>query len=138
MAVYFANRISCPAAGKNPPTLQAWSRHAPARGSPGNGSPLLAVAFAGGAVGVFTGASVCLPCSQLTLKLPLACERKSRDKHMGGETRDTLRGRIGGVASGGRSMGGSPRAIGAPMRREVGAGAVAWLILLTFCISIPP
>ena len=49
MAVYFANRIVSPGVAKSTPYAQAWSQHS--RG----GSPLLAVALSGSAVGIFNG-----------------------------------------------------------------------------------
>lgn len=55
MAVYFANKIAATRTGISSPTLLAWSRHVTDRKGPANGSPLVAVAFESGAVGVYTG-----------------------------------------------------------------------------------
>ena len=49
-AVYFSNQIAGPG---SPPALLAWSTHATSKKDPGNGSPLVAVAFESGAVGVY-------------------------------------------------------------------------------------
>ena len=57
MAVFFANKIGAPGTGNSAPTLLAWSRHVTDRKGPANGSPLVAVAFESGAIGVYTGAS---------------------------------------------------------------------------------
>ena len=56
MAVYFANKIGAPGTGNYTPTTLAWSRHAADRKGPANGSPLVAVAFESGVIGVYTGA----------------------------------------------------------------------------------
>ena len=56
MAVYFANKIGAPGTGNSTPTTLAWSRHAADRKGPANGSPLVAVAFESGVIGVYTGA----------------------------------------------------------------------------------
>ena len=64
MAVYFANKIGAPGTGNSTPTTLAWSRHAADRKGPANGSPLVAVAFESGVIGVYTGAwHATAPCS---------------------------------------------------------------------------
>ena len=56
MAVYFANKIEAPGTGNSTPSTLAWSRHAADRKGPAKGSPLVAVAFQSGHIGVYTGA----------------------------------------------------------------------------------
>ena len=58
MAVYFANKNAAPGTGNASPTLLAWSQHATDRRGGVNGSPMVAVAFESGAVGVYTGESM--------------------------------------------------------------------------------
>jgi hypothetical protein len=74
MAVYFANKIGAPGTSSSSPTSLAWSRHATHRKGPANGSPLVAVAFESGAVGVYTGELHALFC------VPLVCGKGRETK----------------------------------------------------------